>query len=308
MGASVDYLHEDPKTGRLSFRSVFPPELRPFIPGKARQELKRSLAAKNIAEPGALDRFKQAAAEYERLTAQARKAASGTFDSLDGPTIAYLAEAFRVETLADDEAARWDPEERALDSSVRSVLTAHQSPFADAWASRIAPGWWATKQLETVEAALAGHKALQARGDEEGIVHQWSEEAQDLAETKGLRLDTKDPTFRQLCRALNVAAIQAEEAILERLGGRLIPTPEAPQAPQAAGGLERPTLAALGATFGEIAEGLLENPRLRIGAATKQASRTALRFLREAIGDLSPRETERRLVAQFLDLLAQRPA
>ena len=34
MGASVDYLQNDPKTGRLSYRRAYPPDLRPYIPGK----------------------------------------------------------------------------------------------------------------------------------------------------------------------------------------------------------------------------------------------------------------------------------
>lgn len=34
MGASVKYLHRHPKTGRLSFRRAYPPDLRPHIPGQ----------------------------------------------------------------------------------------------------------------------------------------------------------------------------------------------------------------------------------------------------------------------------------
>ena len=90
MGASVEYLHRHPKTGRLSFRRAFPPLLRLHIPGQP-VELKRSLRAKLFTAPGASERFQDAEIEYERVTSTARKAASGTFDQLDPPMLAYLA-------------------------------------------------------------------------------------------------------------------------------------------------------------------------------------------------------------------------
>jgi hypothetical protein len=105
MGASVDHLQRQSKTGRLSYRRVFPAELRPHIPGQPR-ELKRSLAASRIDTPGALERYKAAAADYDRLSAIARKAASGAFDPLEDADIAFLAETYRTALLTRDESAR----------------------------------------------------------------------------------------------------------------------------------------------------------------------------------------------------------
>jgi integrase len=274
MGASVEHLQKDPKTGRLSFRRAFPPELRPHIAGQPR-ELKRSLAAKNIAEPGALDRFKQAAADYERLTAQARKAASRTFDSLDGPTIAYLAKVFERDLHEGDERAVQEGRAEQALAGWRWMLDEYRQ-------------WRVERDLDEMEA-------------------HWGRSAMGLLSHRGLVLDPADRDgFRRLCAALNDTAIAVSEVAKARLAGQIVPIPDEPPPPETA--VQVPSAAALGASYGQIAESLLENPRLRIGAATKQASRTALRFLREAIGDLPPRAIERRLVAQFLDLLAQRPA
>jgi hypothetical protein len=52
---------------------------------------KVSLGSTTIKDPGTLERFSAASAEYDRPVSGARKAASGTFDPLDALTIAYLA-------------------------------------------------------------------------------------------------------------------------------------------------------------------------------------------------------------------------
>ena len=63
--------------------------------------------------PGFLSRYENAAAQYANEVAKARRKLAGAYDQLDPPTIAYLAKAYRVEALADDELARWDGAERA---------------------------------------------------------------------------------------------------------------------------------------------------------------------------------------------------
>jgi hypothetical protein len=57
-------------------------------------QLKRSLKATSINEPGAMERFQAAASEYDAVVSRARKAARRTFDRLDEPTIAFLAKTF----------------------------------------------------------------------------------------------------------------------------------------------------------------------------------------------------------------------
>ncbi|MFL6843881.1 MAG: hypothetical protein ACJ8ER_03255 [Allosphingosinicella sp.] len=270
----MEHLQKDPRTGRLSFRRAFAPELRPHIPGQPR-ELKRSLAATNIAEPGAMDRFKRAATEYDRLTAQARKAATGSWDTLDPPTIAYLAKVF--------ERGLHEGDEHALEQG-----RAEQALAGWLWMTDEYRQWRVEQDLDEMEA-------------------HWRRSARALLDGRGIALDPADrASFRQLCAALNTSAIAVSEAAKVRLAGNVVPIPDEPPTPEQSPTL--PSASALGATFGQIAETLLVNPRLNIGAATKQASRTALRFLREAIGDLPPRAITRGLVAQYLDLLAQRPS
>jgi integrase len=53
---------------------------------------------------------------------------------------------------------------------------------------------------------------------------------------------------------------------------------------------------------------LLEKPRLGIKEPTKERVRGGLRFLKEALGELTPAELTRERVTEFLDLLALRPA
>jgi hypothetical protein len=52
--AVVRYLHQHQTSGRLVFRRAIPARLRPFVAGKTR-EIIRSLKAKNLSEPGAMD-------------------------------------------------------------------------------------------------------------------------------------------------------------------------------------------------------------------------------------------------------------
>lgn len=52
----------------------------------------------------------------------ARKAAAGRYDTLDDPLIAYLAEAFRIEALEQDEQARWDEGERELYATLAATF------------------------------------------------------------------------------------------------------------------------------------------------------------------------------------------
>lgn len=105
MGASVEYLYRHPKTGRLSYRRAFPPHLRPHVPGQLRT-LKHSLGTKSISAPEAMDRFREAEREYERLLQLAVKASANTYDHLDTTRIGLLADAYAARILAEDEEKR----------------------------------------------------------------------------------------------------------------------------------------------------------------------------------------------------------
>jgi len=225
MGMLVKHIQDHP-TGRKSFRRQIPNDLRKHI---GRTQFRVSLGFPS--DPGFLSRYESAAAEYDREMALARRKLAGAYDVLDGPMIAYLAEAYRVEQLDNDEAARWDTEERAQFKSIAADFEARGVPFGQNWRGRENVRW-ATKTRETLEAALPSYVMLKANGDMDGIVEEWREEALDLVEARGLAVNPEDlQAISQLCRALNDAAIAACKDRLARQEGEEVPTPPEPEKP-----------------------------------------------------------------------------
>ena len=213
---TVKYLQTDKKSGLLSYRRKFLKELRRFIPsssrtGKGRVELKESLRVRSMNEPKAMDRYRTAASEYERLVndAERLKAAeakrlSGTHDGLDARTIAYLASLVISEGLWIDEDVRLftEPSERKRQR--------------------------AAGMREVCAADLAECRELRGVGDIDGIVRIWGDEAASLAETEGLYVDRTSQSFAALCNAINDGQITVWEGVLARLDGNLVPTPPPP--------------------------------------------------------------------------------
>jgi integrase len=273
MGASVDYLLRDSKTGRLSYRRAYPEELRPFVPGKPR-EFKRSLGSSSIQDPSAAARFSQAATDYERIVSLARKEASSSFDELDGPRIGWIAGAYRVQLLAEDEQRRATGNRRDPEIHLNNI---------------------------------DGYEELAADAKPEQLRDMFADEATEIARSQGWRIDTEAPSFIKLCYAMIDAAQQANEIKIARDAGKYVETPEAPTilAPLRPQAVARDS----GESFQTIAEALINNPRLNFGEATVQVTRTALRYFREVYGvDIKPSAITRNSVSQWLDLLAQRPA
>lgn len=207
MGIIVKHVQTHPKTGRLSFRRAYPPELQPFIPGRPTQ-LRRSLQATHITAPGALAIYEAASAEYESTVSKARRLATGSFDPLDAPTIARLGKVFEIAWLERDERERW---EGAAD-----------------WADRTRAGWdW----------ELEDFKAWRAEGDLEAIVARWGESARGLLSSQGLLVDpAAEDAFTDLCRELNDAALRVSEVSLARLAGEIRQTPTPPPLIERIGG------------------------------------------------------------------------
>jgi integrase len=293
MGAALDHVERDPKTSRLMYRRVYPLALRPFIP-PPNSQLKRSLAATKIDAPGALERYREAADLYDRTVALARKAATRTFDRLDTPMIAFIAEAYRVERLTEDEDARWSPGSSTA-FVVRRSHNGHLTRAVD------------TETRTTRDVTY--WQALRALADLEGICSEWTDTAERLAAKNGYVFDTTEPAYRQLCRALNDAAILASGTILDRQTGAVLPTPADPQRPaRLPEVIEAPREPALEETFEKIATALLDAAYQAISPTTRQGAQTALRFLREALGPVTPTALTRRAVTDMLHLLAQRPA
>jgi integrase len=234
-------------SGRFSYRRVYPVELRPFIPGSPTQ-YKRSIGRRD--EPGFLQRYEEAAAECATILAKAGKLRDGSFDTLDAPTIAYLAEAYRAHALQRDEDARWHPKN-----------------WGGAWRDQ---EWtvedrkrWAALQGRAVLEVRNKYKELRARGDVTALLITWHEVAVAFAGTHGRLIDPADSNgILRLCRTLNDVAIEVADGIRSRDVGQNVPTPAhpTPSAPEkqttpiSVSGLYEAYSAASGMTQGVRAE------------------------------------------------------
>ena len=283
MGAALDHVERDPKTGRLIYRRVYPLALRPFIP-PPNVQLKRSLAAKTLDAPGVMERYRDAAAQYAGTVAVARRAASGSFDPLTPELIAFLVAAYKAEELGNDDEVRWL--DRPLAVKARAALRSRMDLTDD----------------------LADSRALRALGDIAGIVAMWGDSANVYAESHLIRVDRTLPSFGQYCRAFNDTCIEIWEAMEQRLEGRSVPTPPMPAAPAKSRDCDNGPRHVTEESFDAIANALLANRREAISPSTRQGAQTALRFLMEALGPVTPAALTRRAVTEWLDLMAQRPA
>ena len=283
MGAALDHVERDPKTGRLIYRRVYPLALRPFIP-PPNVQLKRSLAAKTLDAPGAMGRYHDAAAQYAGTVAVARRAALGSFDPLTPELIAFLVAAYKAEELGNDDEVRWL--DRPLAVKARAALRSRMDLTDD----------------------LADSRALRALGDIAGIVAMWGDSANLYAESHLIRVDRTLPSFGQYCRAFNDTCIEIWEAMEQRLEGRSVPTPPMPAAPTKSLDSDNGPQHVTDESFDAIANAILANPREAISPSTRQGAQTALRFLMEALGHVKPAALTRRAVTEWLDLMAQRPA
>lgn len=202
MGIVVKHVQPHPKTGRLCFRRAYPPELRAFIPGAAR-ELKVSLGTKDASSPDFHARYGRALARFDATTAKARKLASGTYDALDAPMVAYLGKVFEISWLEQDERDRWA-----------------KGPEG---AQRAQAGW---------EWKLPDFRLWRGSGDLDAIEEEWGDSARELLAAQGLAVDPNGhAAFQALCRELNDTAIRVSEVAQARLAGEVIPTPSPPPPP-----------------------------------------------------------------------------
>ena len=289
MGVIVRYLQADRKTGRLSYRRAYPSALRPHIAGNPREFI-RSLKVRSMGETGAGQRYEQVHAEYEALATLARKGASGTFDTLDAPTISYLSTAYAVETLEQDDAKRWDTEERELVDRLSggTIDTTRRYMF---------------QRRETLEFMSAHCRSLQAAGDLKGIMKTWAWEVEDFVTSRGFRFDTQSREFEGLCRAMNETAINTNAVSMKRLEGEIIPTPDEPERPFQRKAQSAPK-AQQQATMKELSEELSASRANPVSRATQDARNTAVRYWTEAFDSLSHASITRAHVTEWLELLA----
>lgn len=287
MAVPVPYVQRHLKTGRLSFRRVYPPELRPFIDSKGAaspSELKKSLGVKVLSEPGAMVRYQAAAAEYERVIAKARKAKarreglatddaaegpSGCVRALDAETIAYLVQTYERDQF------------EAIEAALRKGDPANLQRRSSYW-----------------ELHHDDWREWQREWDFDNIEEYWEQTARNLLGVAGYAVSPDElGSIEALCRALNAKAIEIAPKAIERLQGHWVPLPAKPVRPEVSS-----------RSFEQIVLGILDSPICAVGYPTREGTRTALRYLREAHGPLTPQEITKAKVTEHLNLLAQKPA
>lgn len=271
----------DKATKRLSYRRLYPVALRPHIPGNPKH-LKRSLKATDIRAPGAIAIYNAANVEYEATVASARKRLEGQFDTLSPMLLAYLADKFKIEWLAADDAMRTSGNTQALE-----------------------------KQKNGIDAYLSEFRKWKAWAELDEIVERWQCDAQRLVEGEGLWLDPQDPDrLDELCMALNGAAIEVCLECLARLKGKgSVVTPSPPQRPREdtlAVQVEAPA-APIGITFEAVTTAYMEDERLPVSESSKEAIRTAIKFFKQAHGPIAADAITVAKVSDWLDLMAARP-
>lgn len=202
------YLVTDEKSDILYYRRRFPTELVPYIPskrptGQGRKELKRSLEAKNINEPGARARYAEAEELYEAIVAKARRVADRAYDKLDEPLISFLAGRYRHDHVDSDQRLRWGREQ------LRAAYPSRGHP----------------------EDVYDDCRAMLEDYDVDGLVEYWRDYAFDFADALDRLLDPRDPELPTLCRALAEAACEvwlAVDAGIDKEPVQVPPKPEEP--------------------------------------------------------------------------------
>ena len=289
MEINVRYLQADPKTKMLRYRRAFPVALRPFVTegGRSLTELKVSLGARSLDEPGAKARHDDAAAKYERLVNRARKLAAGASDRLDPPLIQYLADNYIHHQLELDEASRWQQSLPHYQFDTRSDR----------------------------EQDYENSRELLEDYDLNGLVDYWGDWVSSYSQAMGYTFSRSDPKFPALCRAIGEASCKLWLAIDRRDDGKGAATPEPPTRPVADDGPEIgigrlvKSASSNEETFRSIARGIIDSPTVTtIKEGVREHVRTSLRFIEEVLGDPKPSELTRSSVTSLLDLMALRPA
>ncbi|MEI5689031.1 hypothetical protein [Sphingomonas kyungheensis] len=268
-------------SGRLSYRRVFPPELRAHIAhlGVKPTELKRSLGATRLSDPGASERWQAADAEWNAIVAQATKLATETYDRLTPGRIADLMDAL----------------ERSWHLADERELAERGEEFADlAWA-----GW---------DEMLSEYKQWRVERDVDAMVEHWGRSAEAVLASERIVLDPNDPSgLEAFCSAWNDRRIAYSPAAIARLKGDIVPIPPEPTVLREPAS-PPPAAPSAAKSFESLADAILSSPRIPIGISTKQMAATALRYFREAFGTPRPAEITKERVSEWLDLVAKRPA
>jgi integrase len=222
------------------------------------------------------------------MIAKARRAsatgATITHDDLTPALIKFLADYYLATELADDEQMRWG-----------------RPPLKPRYASR--PD--IEQDYEDSREMLSGY-----RGD--ALQTLWGTWAVEYASAMGYSLDPAGPAFGKLLEAIASAACHLWLAIDSRRDAAKgesspIGTPPMPEPPYVADKAADGT-SDTKSSFEDIAQGILDSSRQNISVSSKESAATALRFFREAHGNPTPAKITRAMVAEWLNLMEQRPS
>ena len=302
MEVIVKHLQPDPKTRVLRYRRIFPKALRPFLAqliGKPLTELKESLGARDISEPGAMEKYQDACHRYERLVAQAKKRAAGQYDPLNAELIAHLVGNYRTDHLVSEKTTGWEADDKARGELMAQAMERAGYDLSDV---PEAVRWSQGRRLAH-QTFLDVAKGFRVSRDMDALVSAWRQQAATLAAENGYAVDQASPGFQALCRALNDTAVATHREALLLLDGEDVPIPPVPAVP-----VQSTKAKPKDRTFQAIILELINKPHGGYSETTKERVRGGLRFLVEAVGDLPPEALTRAKVTDFLDLLAQRPS
>lgn len=235
MGVTLRYVEADKKTGRLSYRRVYPPDVRRFVPKQAR-ELKRSLRAKTLNDPQASRLYADAHAEFERNLAMARRMAGGSTRPLREGDTTFLVGVYVHRLRKNLSDTHWDRTDASRDWISTSAWRYAPFAFMDEIGAVLSGrgGAWTNAQRlrEGLPKLLAEWRMILADGIREALIAAEGQTAEDLCQEHGLTFDSQSEPFFCLCRHL----LDADIATAQQLARMVDPedaTPiEVPSQPQ----------------------------------------------------------------------------
>lgn len=272
MEVIVKHLQPDPKTRVLRYRRIFPKPLRPFIAqlvGRPLTELKESLGARDISEPGAMAKYQDACHRYERLVAQARKRAAGQYDPLNAELITHLVGKYRADHLVSEKAIGWDADDKAKGELLAQTMERAGYDLSDVPETVR----WSQGRRLAHKTFLEVAKGFRVSRDMDALVSAWGEQAATLAAESGYAFDQASPGFQALCRALNDIAVATHMEALLLLDGEDVPITPVPAAP-----VQSTKSKSKGGTVRAIILKLINKPHGGYSETTKERVRGGHRF------------------------------
>lgn len=314
MGIMAKHIQQDKRTGRLMYRRAFPADLRSYIPGNLR-ELKRSLGSTSL-DARAKIISAEAEQEFDRIVQVAKRRAANTSRTLAIGDIAFLVQTYAHrlrQNLADTHFDQNDGRRTwMVESGWRYAPIAIMDAVGSELAGRDHPWTNSERIREKLPELLRTWRLMIADGLRSKIVEAEGQAAEHLLSEFALHCtDADDALFFELCCSLLRADIAAGEQLLGlATDGIEIEPVEAPELTTAIAHsqvTQRKSSDSRAATMQSLAEVLMRNKADPIGRPTQESWRTALRQWSETYGDLQADNITRRIVSEWLDLLAQRP-